>query len=199
MNPGSRKTKSIHLAWPGRRRRLSLLPDLAKKTSLYILFAVLLVGTLWRGGYFPQQKWPFAIGLLLAGAVELAVFISSGGWRGLRSFGLASLAVFTIYALATRVWSITPADSDRESLLLLGYLATFFVVRGQLLRDGEKVFDTVAQWFVYTASFTAGWGLISFLWRWEPYATRLDNGVRAGSTFEYANALSCFSLMALPV
>jgi len=35
------------------------LPEAVKKASLYMLLAALLLGTLWRGGYFPEQKWPF--------------------------------------------------------------------------------------------------------------------------------------------
>ena len=175
------------------------MPEYAKKASLYALFAALLLGTLWRGGYFPAQKWPFALALLTAGAIEIATGIATGRARALRSFTLWSLTAFTLYAVATRAWSVAPAATDRESMLMLGYLAAFFVVRGQLARHGEWALALIASWFVYTATFTSGWGMVSFLWRWEPYATMLDNVFRAGSTFEYSNALSCFALMALPV
>lgn len=173
--------------------------ELFKKASLYILFAALMVGTLWRGGYFPEQKWPFAMALLTAGAVEIAATVAYGRATALRSLSLWSLAAFCLFAVATRFWSVTPAATERESMLLLGYLAAFFVVRTQLIRYGERTLGSIAAWLVYTATFTAGWGLVTFLWRWGPYAAMLDNVFRAGSSFEYSNALSCFSLMALPV
>jgi len=174
-------------------------PELFKKASLYILFASLLMGTLWRGGYFPDQKWPFALALLTAGAVEIAATVAYGRATALRSIGFWLLAAFCLFAVSTRVWSVTPGVTDRESMLLLGYLAAFFVVRTQLARYGERTLGSIASWLVYTATFTAGWGLVTFLWRWGPYAAMLDNVFRAGSSFEYSNALSCFSLMALPV
>lgn len=164
-----------------------------------MLLTALLIGTLWRGGYFPEQKWPFALALLAAGAVEIAVTTAVGSARALRSPAFWSLAMFTLYAVTTRVWSVAPADTDRESMLMLGYLATFFVVRSQIGRHGGMVLGVVASWFVYAATFTAAWGLATFLWRWGPYVTLVDNVLRVGSTFEYSNALSCFSLMALPV
>ncbi|MHB9111687.1 MAG: O-antigen ligase family protein [Thermoleophilia bacterium] len=175
------------------------MPELFKKASLYILFAALMVGTLWRGGYFPDQKWPFALALLTAGAVEIAATVAFGNGAALRSIGLWSLAAFCLFAVSTRAWSVAPAATDRESMLLLGYLTAFFVVRTQLARYGERVLGSISAWLVYIATFTAGWGLVTFLWRWEPYAVMLDNVYRAGSSFEYSNALSCFSLMALPV
>ncbi|MHB8792928.1 MAG: O-antigen ligase family protein [Thermoleophilia bacterium] len=175
------------------------MPELFKKASLYILFAALLMGTLWRGGYFPEQKWPFALALLTAGAVEIAATVAYGRATALRSLSLWALMAFCLFAAATRFWSVTPGATDRESMLLLGYLAAFFVVRTQLARYGERTLVSIGSWLVYTATFTAGWGLITFLWRWGPYAAMLDNVFRAGSSFEYSNALSCFSLMALPV
>ncbi|MBK5225568.1 MAG: O-antigen ligase family protein [Thermoleophilia bacterium] len=175
------------------------MPEAVKKASLYMLLAALLLGTLWRGGYFPEQKWPFALALLAAGAVEIAVTTAVGSARALRSPAFWSLAAFTLYAVITRAWSVAPADTDRESMLMGGYLATFFVVRSQIVRYGGLALGAVASWFVYAATFTAAWGLATFLWRWGPYAAMLDDVFRAGSTFEYSNALSCFSLMALPV
>ncbi|MBI5869883.1 MAG: O-antigen ligase family protein [Actinobacteria bacterium] len=175
------------------------MPELVKKASLYILFTALLMGTLWRGGYFPEQKWPFALALLTAGAVEIAATVAYGRATALRSISLWSLVAFCLFAVATRFWSVTPGATERETMLLLGYLAAFFVVRTQLTRYGERTLGSIASWLVYTATFTAGWGLVTFLWRWGPYAAMLDNVFRAGSSFEYSNALSCFSLMALPV
>ncbi len=176
-----------------------MLPDWIKKSSFYLLFVVLLIAPLWRGGYFPEQKWYLAVGLLAAGAVELAVAIAGGRWRAAWSPGFLLLALFAGYAVTTRAWSATPEITNRESMLMLGYLAVYFVVRAQLLRYGMSALESIAAWFVYTASFTAGWGLIAFIWRWEPYTGLVDNVYRAGSTFEYSNALSCFCLMALPV
>jgi len=176
-----------------------LLPEPVKKVSLYILFAALLGGTLWRGGYFPGPKLFLALMLLVAGAVELAVLLATGRKGALRSFALWSLVVFALYAVITRFWSADLPSTNRESLLLCGYLSAFFVVRSQLARAAGWVLGLTASWFVYTATFTAAWGLFAFLWRLGPYATMLDNVFRAGSTFEYSNALSCFSLMALPV
>ncbi len=175
------------------------MPEQVKRAGLYVLLVVLMLGTLLRGGYFPLQKALFAIGLLWAGAIELAVVIASGGSRAWRSFAFLSLAAFSIFAVTTRFWTITPEGTNRETLLLAGYLAALFVVRSQLLRGGERVLTSVSSWFVYTVTFVAAWGLLAFLWRWEPYAGMLDNVFRAGSTFEYSNALSCFSLMGLPV
>jgi len=170
-----------------------------KKASLYILLGSLLMGTLWRGGYFPEQKWPFAFALLTVGAVEIAATVAYGRASILRSIGFWLLAVFSVYAITTRIWSVTPGATDREATMLIGYLSAFFVVRTQIARYGERALDTVAAWLVYTATFVAAWGLFTFLWRWGPYAAMLDNVFRAGSSFEYSNALSCFSLMALPV
>ena len=50
--------------WLNRRRRPDRFAGVLKKASLYMLLAALLLGTLWRGGYFPEQKWPFALALL---------------------------------------------------------------------------------------------------------------------------------------
>ena len=170
-----------------------------KKAGLYVLFTALLVGTLWRGGYFPSQKWTLALSLLAAGAVEAAADIALGQARALRSLAFWLLAAFTVFAVATLAWSAVPADTRRESMLMAGYLAAFFVARSQVARGGRQALVSIASWLVYAATFVSGWGLFTFLWRLEPYATMLDNVLRAGSTFEYSNALSCFALMALPV
>ncbi|MDO8736484.1 MAG: O-antigen ligase family protein [Thermoleophilia bacterium] len=157
------------------------------------------MGTLWRGGYFPEQKWPFALALLTAGAVEIAATVAYGRASILRSIGFWLLTVFCLFAITSRVWSVAPGATDRESMLLIGYLSAFFVVRTQISRYGQQALALIASWLVYTATFVAVWGLVTFLWRWGPYAAMLDNVFRAGSSFEYSNALSCFSLMALPV
>ncbi|MCL4474383.1 MAG: O-antigen ligase family protein [Actinobacteria bacterium] len=175
------------------------MPEQIKKASLYVLFAALLAGTLWRGGYFPAQKWTLAVSLLAAGAVEAAACIALRQARALRSPAFWLLAFFTVFAISTLAWTSVPDDTRRESMLAAGYLAAFFVVRSQLARGGRQALESIASWLVYAATFTSGWGLITFLWRMEPYATMLDNVLRAGSTFEYSNALSCFALMALPV
>jgi len=178
--------------------RISL-PRGLEQASLYVLLVALLGGALWRGGYFPTQKLALALTLLTAGAIEIAVCAALRRAGVVRSPGFWLLATFTLYAVATRFWTVAPESTDRETMIVLGYLAAFFVVRSQLQRRGRQAMVTVASWLVYTGSFVTAWGLVTFLWRREPYATVLDGILRAGSTFEYSNALSCFALMALPV
>ena len=175
------------------------MPEQLKKASLYVLFFALLLGTLWRGGYFPTQKWTLAFALLAAGAVEVAASIALRQARALRSPAFWLLVAFSLFAVSTLGWSAVPGDTQRESMLLAGYLAAFFVARSQIGRGGRQAAESIASWLVYAAAFSSAWGLVTFLWRLGPYATMLDNVFRAGSTFEYSNALSCFALMALPV
>lgn len=178
--------------------------DAFRQGSLYILFAALLVGTLWRGAYsynpdFLASTWVFICLLLAAGTWEAAVTVRLKQLESLRSPALISLAAFSVFSLAGVAWSISPSDTFREALLVLGYVSAFFVVRGHLVRYGGKALASVAIWFVYSAGFVGIWGIVTYMLRIAPYTGELDDLYRAGSTFEYSNALSCFCLMALPV
>lgn len=170
----------------------------SSRGSLYILFAALLTGTLWSGAYFVVPKWVLLSMLLAAVAWELIVVRERGERPYLRSPALLMLGLFTAFAAASCLWSVSPADSAREATLLLAYLGVLMVVRGQLARD-PSVASTIAMWLVYVAAFVSAWGIATYIYRLTPYTIFLDNVYRAGSTFEYSNALSCFMLMALPV
>ncbi len=172
--------------------------EVSSRGSLYILFTALLVGTLWSGGYFPAPKWTLLTMLLAAAVWELAVTARRGRLWSLGSPALLLMGAFTLFAAASCLWSVSPDDSLRQSLLLLGYLGVLVVIRGQLDRDGGNA-GTVAMWLVYVAAFVSAWGIATYVYRLPPYAFFLDDIYRAGSTFEYSNALSCFVLMALPV
>ena len=170
----------------------------APRGSLYILFAALLLGTLWSGGYFNVPKWTLLVLLLAAAAWELAVQLTRGRHLFPRSPALMLLGAFTTFAAASSLWSVSPSDSMREALLLMAYLGVLVVVRGQLARDRRNL-ATISIWFVYVAVFVSAWGIGSYIYHLSPYTIFLDNVYRAGSTFEYSNGLSCFALMALPV
>ncbi|MHB0866872.1 MAG: O-antigen ligase family protein [Thermoleophilia bacterium] len=172
---------------------------LVHNLGLYLLMGGLLLGPLWSGGYFATSKWVLAVMLLSAGVWELSVALADGRHGLVRSPALWLFAVFTIYAAASVTWSDTPDGAVREAVLLAGYLGVFFVVRSQRLRSRRRTDDILLNWLVYAATFVSSWGIITYLLRVSPYATPVEGMLRAGSTFEYSNALSCFGLMALPV
>lgn len=174
-------------------------PTLARSLGLYLLMGGLLLGTLWSGGYFPTPKWVVGGLLVSAGAWELLLAAADGQHRLLWSPALWGFAAFTVWAVASVSWSYLPDGADREAVLMIGYLGAFFVVRSHLVRYGRRASDILLNWLVYVATFVSGWGIVTYLLRIGPYATLVDGFLRAGSTFEYSNALSCFGLMALPV
>lgn len=168
--------------------------------SLYILCGALLVGTLWRGAYFPEPKWGFTFLLLIAAGWELTLAFMDGNRGGtLRSPALWLFLAFAVYATYSIFWTVTSGDTEREASLLLALAGIIFVARGNLVRTGRRALTAFGAWTVYAATFASAWGVITYLFRISPYALVVDDIYRAGSTFEYSNALACFGLMALPV
>lgn len=171
----------------------------ARRGSLYILLGALLLGTLWRGSYFATQKWVFAALLLAAGVWEVAVLLKTGSLRLHRSPALWFLLTYIALAAVNIPRSVSPADTVRETLLMLGLAGAMFTVQSHLARDRDGTLAAVSLWLVYVASFVSAWGVATYFLKVAPYAFPVDGLYRAGSTFEYSNALSCFGLMALPV
>lgn len=170
-----------------------------QRGSLYLLGGALLLGTLWQGAYFPLPATVFALALLAAGGWEAVGTLLTGRTEGLRSPALWLLAAFGAVAALGLFWTISPADSRRGLLLVCGYLAVLFIVRGQAARDAGRTLADASAWLVYVASFVAAWGIGTWIFRQAPYATEVDGLLRAGSTLEYSNALACLMLMTLPV
>ncbi len=167
--------------------------------GIYFLFAALLAGTLWRGGYFAAPKWTFAALLLLAGATELGASAALKELRLPRSPGFWLFAAFCLFAGASLAWSASRADTIREAVLLAGLIAAMFTAQSQLRRSGAKALMAIAFWLAYSSAFVCAWGIGTYIFRTAPYSGNVDGLLRAGSTFEYSNALSCFGLMSLPV
>ncbi len=177
---------------------MKVMGHVAERGSLYMVYAALLVGSLWSGGYFHVPKWVMITMLLAAGAWELAVWLQHRRRWALRSPAFWILSAFAVFAAAGVAWSVAPADTIREVLLLCGYLAALLVVLSQARRYRGTAADAAA-WLVYAAAFIAAWGAGAYILRAQPYTLLIENTYRAGSTFEYSNALSCFCLMALPL
>lgn len=175
------------------------MPGPARQGSLYLLLGALLVGTMWSGAYFPAPKWVLTALLLAAGAWELAAARSRRELRLPRSPLLLLLLVLGLLSAAGMIISVSPADTLRESLLVFGYAAAAFTILSRLARDRDGTLAGVMTWAVYTAGIVSAWGVVTYLYRIAPYAGPVDGIYRAGSTFEYSNAFSCFSLMTLPV
>jgi len=147
-----------------------------------------------------MSKWVFTFLLLGAAGWELVVSMAEGGQlRPLRSPAMWLLAAFAAFATCSLFWSVVPGDTEREAALLLAYVGVIFVVRSNLVRLGAAAQAVFSGWFVYVASFVSAWGIFTYIYRLTPWAGMLDNIYRAGSSFEYSNALACFGLMALPV
>lgn len=184
----------------GRQPGLSGVKSVLRNGSLYILCGALITGTLWSGGYFQTSKWVFTFLLLGAAGWELVVSMAEGGrLRPLRSPALWLLAAYAVFATCSLFWSVVPGDTEREAALLMAYVGVIFVVRSNLVRSGAAAQAVFSGWFVYVASFVSAWGVFTYIYRLTPWAGMLDNIYRAGSSFEYSNALACFGLMALPV
>ena len=175
------------------------MPDWARKSSLYLLLAALLLAVLWKGAYFPGEKWVFAWLLIAAGALELGLGAYERRVQLPRAPAFWLLTVFTVFGAASLFWSVSPVDTERESVFMLGLLAAFFVAQSHLRREGPPALVSISIWLAYAAGFTSALGVISFITRTPAYTELLDGIYRASSTFEYSNALSCFGLMALPV
>lgn len=174
-------------------------PPFIQQAGLYILMGALLLGVVWNGGYFPQSKLVFAAALLIAGGWEFMVVVALGEWQTLRSYALGIMAAFAIWAAASHGWTASTEATDREAAMMVGLLAAIFIPRAQAMRLGVKTLESLLNWLVYSAGFVAAWGIITYLLRIEQYVAIVDDILRAGSTFQYSNALSCFELMALPV
>ena len=166
------------------------------------MFGALIAGTIWSGAYFPAPKWALLSLLLAAGVWELAGQARRRQLRLPRSPLLWLLMAATVLAASGVLWSVSPGVTLRESLLSLAYVAAAYVtVSGQVRDHGdrERTRSAVAAWAVYTASFVSVWGIVTYIYRIAPYTGPVDDIYRAGSTFEYSNALSCFGLMVLPL
>ena len=181
-------TSDTKIAEDERRRRW------LAASGLNLLVAALLVGVLWDGGYFPSGKWTFSLLMLAAAALEVTL---SGRGRYRLPVCFWPLAALAGLAAASVLWSVAPGDTWREIVVLAALLAAAFTAGSELRRPG--VLELLAAWLAYCGAFAAGWGIITYLLRMAPYSGVADGVMRAGSTFGYANALSCFSLMALPV
>lgn len=168
-------------------------------TSLHMLMGALLVGTLWSGGYFTLPKFTLATLLLLAGLWELTAVAATGRGAAFgRSPAFWTFLAFAAFSIASLWWSETPGRTEGEVYLMLGYLAALIAARNQAgLSPGAVA--ALLRWLVYTATFAAAWGIVTYLLRIYPYVSLVDLLLRAGSVFEYSNALGCFGLMALPV
>lgn len=178
-----------------------------RQGSLYILLTALLTGALWRGAYFPTPgdavslftpRWTMVGLLLLAGLWEMAAQVAERRAAVFVSPLLWLFAAFAGFSGASYFWSSDPSVSVRDFLLLLALAAVLVVARGQLLRYPGKAASTLSWWLVYTATFVAAWGIVTYILRVTPYANEVDGIFRAGGTLEYSNALGCFALMALP-
>jgi hypothetical protein len=175
------------------------LPAVARHASLYLLLGTLLLGMLWSGAYFPTPKEIFSYLLIAAGSLEMVMAVAFGRAAILKAPALWMLAAVAALAVASLWWAQSAPASNREAVLMIGYLAAYFVARSQLVQFGGKVSGMILNWLVYAAGFASAWGMVTYLVRIDPYVTLVDGFLRAGSTFEYSNALSCFALMALPV
>lgn len=171
--------------------------DYLDRAALFILLAALLVGIIWSGGYFPTPKWTLVLLLFLAAACQLPAVLAGRGIKTINSPAIWCFAAFTIFAGASFFWSQTRNNTFREAALMAAYLCALFVARSQVVAAPRKA-STILNWLIYTAFFAAMWGIITYLLRVYPYVALLDGFLRAGSTFEYSNAFSCFVLMALP-
>ena len=178
------------------KRRIA---SLATQGSLFMLMGALILGTLWSGGYFPVPKWTLAAMLIGAGLWEVVSTAVSRQARLLRSPALWIFLAFAAFAVTSLAWTEVAAQTRREAVLMTGYLAALLVARSQISRFGATAATKLLRWLVYAAGFAAAWGVFTYLLRIYPYVTLVDLFLRAGSTFEYSNALSCFELMALPV
>lgn len=177
----------------GRHKAARLQP-----VGLYVLMVALLLGVLWSGGYFPVPKGILTSLILAAAVWELAVAVVLGEKVILRSPAFWIFAVFFLAAVSSSFRSPSSAQ-NLEVMMLLGYLAVLFVGRSQLIRSRGRAGIVLVNWMIYAAAFAAVWGIITYLLQVYPYASLVDGFMRAGSTFEYSNALSCFQLMALPL
>jgi hypothetical protein len=171
----------------------------ARRAGLYMLMASLLVGVFWNGGYFPTSKLVFAGLLIAAGSWEVMIIVSESQWRAFRSPALWLFGIFAAAAVASHAWTSSTEITDREAAMAIGLVAAFLIARAQALRFGGQAVAAMLNWFVYTGAFVAFWGIITYLLRVNPYMQVVDGILRAGSTFEYSNALSCFELMALAI
>ena len=185
--------------------------DALRKGSLYILLAALLTGSLWRGAYFPTPttafgfpgslftpRWSLVALLFTAGAWELVALVRERQAGMLRSPILWLFNAFAVFSGASYFWSSLTTVTIRDFLLLLSLLSVLIVMRGQQLRFPAKAAGMVASWLVYTASFVAAWGIVTYILQLAPYANEVDGIYRAGGTLEYSNGLGCFALMAIP-
>lgn len=125
--------------------------------------------------------------------------VAQGKLHLLQSMAFWLLTGFALLAAASLFWSISIDDTLREAVLLAGLVAAMFTTYHQLKHEGGQALGLIAAWMVYLASFVSAWGIGTYLFHLSPYTNFVDGINRAGSTFEYSNALSCFGLMALPV
>ncbi|MCL4310198.1 MAG: O-antigen ligase family protein [Actinomycetota bacterium] len=164
--------------------------------GLYLLLAALLTGLLLNGGYFPTAKVLLSLLFIAAAAVELLAALV-----GRKTLVLPApfwiLAVLTGLGGVSIIWSVSASDTVRESLALAGLLAAFLVAASQLRHPGTP--GKLASWLAYSGAFVAAWGIVTYILRMAPYSGEVDGLLRAGSTLQYSNALSCFALMSLPV
>jgi hypothetical protein len=98
------------------------MPSWMRRSSLYLLFAVLLFGTLWSGAFFPRQEWIFAWLLIATGALDLVLEAYERRARLPGSPAFWLLAAFTGFAALSMLWSVTFPDTERESLFMAGLL-----------------------------------------------------------------------------
>ncbi len=176
-----------------------------RRGPLYLVFAALLLVSVWNGGYFPYSKWVFVFVAVAAGLRQLLLAAVSGeavaGSRRPalpRSPALWLLVAFTLVAAAGLAWSVSPADTARETALLSAYVSVLFVISAQRAAAPRETMETALRWLAYVAAFVSAWGVVTYVLRTPPYVLLLDGLYRAGSTFEYSNALACFALMSLP-
>lgn len=167
--------------------------------SLYILIIALFTGTFSRGGYFPEEKMFFTSLLIIAGTLELIASLHLGKGAALQTPVFWLLLGTACLGTSSLLWTASTTKTAEESLLLFGYLSAFYVAFRHLQEDFEASIKTIALSAAIGGGIFSAIGLTAFMLQVPLYNNLVDGLLRAGSTFEYSNALSCFALMMIPV
>ncbi len=164
-------------------RRLSIF----KTFFLVALMVVTAYGMLNRG-LFGEERWIPVAGVIL-GFVFVSLFVS-GFYRDVPRVGwvlVGLMAVLVAVKGLSMIWTISPPETVKELLRSSMYLATFVLALAAL--SSKRLVAPFVDGMNVIVFAVAGYGLLQKINPVE-YNPRTMDGVRIGSTLEYANTVA---------
>src|SRR5215210_959350 len=165
------------------------------KTFLLVALVVITAYGMLNRGLFGEERWIPVAGVIL-GIMFVSLFVG-GFYRAVPRVGwmlVGLMAVLVAVKGLSMIWTISPTETIEELLRSSMYLATFAVTLAAAA--SRRLVAPLIDGMNLIVLAVAGYGVLQKINPVE-YNTRTIDGVRIGSTLEYANTVAVVLSMGL--